>query len=47
MGSLACQGVFIEALLGRPWLIAAFSYKAALQVTETAGRRYLDKSWRE
>lgn len=23
------------------------AYKAALQVTETAGRRYLDKSWRE
>jgi len=27
--------------------VAAGSYKAALQVTETAGRRYLDKSWRE
>ena len=23
------------------------AYKAALQVSETAGRRYLDKSWRE
>jgi hypothetical protein len=23
------------------------AYKAALQVTETAGRHYLDKSWRE
>jgi arylsulfatase A-like enzyme len=27
--------------------VANGAYKAALQVTETAGRRYLDKSWRE
>ncbi len=27
--------------------VANGAYRAALQVTETAGRRYLDKSWRE
>jgi predicted AlkP superfamily phosphohydrolase/phosphomutase len=27
--------------------VANGTYRAALQVTETAGRRYLDKSWRE
>ena len=27
--------------------VASGAYKAALQVTETAGKRYLDKSWRE
>lgn len=27
--------------------VGATAYKAAMQVSETAGRRYLDKSWRE
>lgn len=27
--------------------VSSGAYKAALQVTETAGRRYLDKSWKE
>jgi len=27
--------------------VASGGYRAALQVTEAAGRRYLDKSWRE
>ena len=27
--------------------VANGAYRAALQVTETPGRRYLDKSWRE
>jgi len=27
--------------------VANGAYRAALQVTETAGRRYVDKSWRE
>ncbi len=50
--------VLLEALAGGPdeeqvaaetrtLRVASGAYKAALQVTEVAGRRYLDKSWRE
>jgi arylsulfatase A-like enzyme len=31
----------------RTFRVANGAYRAALQVTETAGRRYLDKSWRD
>ena len=50
--------VLTEALAGGPdeeqvavevrtLRVASGAYKAALQVTESFGRRYLDKSWRE
>jgi arylsulfatase A-like enzyme len=50
--------VLLEALAGGPdeeqiatetrtLRVASGAYNAALQVTEVAGRRYLDKSWRE
>jgi arylsulfatase A-like enzyme len=35
------------AMETRTLRVANGAYRAALQVTETAGRRYLDKSWRE
>jgi len=35
------------AIETRTLRVTSGAYKAALQVTETAGKRYLDKSWRE
>jgi len=35
------------AIETRTLRVMSGAYKAALQVTETAGKRYLDKSWRE
>lgn len=58
-GAATLEGrVLAEALAGGPdeeqvvaetrtLRVSNGEYKAALQVTETAGRRYLDKSWRE